>query len=143
MSDTIRVPVVAIDRIEQHPVAEHMTINYFEDDGNAYQTVSSKLEDGSPRYNIGDLAVFIPHDAVVPEYYLTQIGYEFKGGRVKAGNFKTVRSMGILTPVEDAQSGTCEKWDGAFVRNGDEIWCVDIGNDVAAFLGITKFKAKK
>ena len=120
-----RCPVVRIERVEQHPTAEHLNINYFSDpELGELQTVSDKKDGGVSRYAAGDLAVFYPHHTVLPADYVKFIGYVDANGepaldapknpcRVRASNFKGVRSMGILTPVgvrDDLPDLNCDCW---------------------------------
>lgn len=154
-----RVPVVRVDRHEDHPKNPNSTITYFVDryfdeftevpQAIEYQVVSSRLDDGSPRYKHGDAAIFFPGNSVVPLDYLAYIGYcdekgnpLFKGGRVKAGNFQTVRSDGILTPatVQLSESGAHISDTVTFPDGSTRL--VKVGEDLQKVLGITEFVAK-
>lgn len=154
-----RVPVVRIDRIEDHPTNANSTVSffydrYFDETDNVhqsigYQVVSSRLEDGSPRYNHGDAAIFFPGNAVIPLDYLAFIGYcddegkpLFKGGRVKAGNFQKVMSDGILTPAGGLFSESGAHISDILILNDTDDKLVKVGDDVKDILGVTEFVAK-
>lgn len=148
MSDIVakRCPVVRIDRVEQHPTAEHLNVNYFSDtELGELQTVSDKKEGGVSRYAAGDLAVFYPHHTVLSADYVKFIGYVDENGepaldapknpcRVRASNFKGIRSMGILTPVaaEDKDDPICDGWlpHGDYPGHGMVESTVHVGDDV-------------
>lgn len=99
------VPIIEVERVEHHPDADRLSLIYFKD----YVTVSGKLEDGSHRYNVGDLVVYVPEAAVVPEYLLKQGFWNekedkgmlagTKGNRVKAIRLRGILSQGIMFPV--------------------------------------------
>jgi hypothetical protein len=156
---TFRVPVVRIDRYEDHPKNPNSTITYFSDryfdeftevhQKIEYQVVSSRLEDGSPRYKHGDAAIFMKGNSIVPLDYLAFIGYcdddgkpLFKGGRVKAGNFQTIKSDGILTPatVSLSESGAHVSDTVTFPDGSSKL--VRVGDDLQTVLGITEFVGK-
>lgn len=131
-------------KIEPHPNADAIEIAKIGD----YQSIVRKgqLVDG-------DLAVYIPEQAVVPEWLLRQMGMydevKQKGGlagsggnRVKACRIRGVVSQGLILPLDqgDAEVGLdafCQAPtdDGVgaamYVREGD---------DAAEFLGITKYE---
>jgi hypothetical protein len=140
-----RCPVVRIERVEQHPTAEHLNVNYFSDpELGELQTVSDKKEGGVSRYAAGDLAVFYPHHTVLPADYVKFIGYVDANGepaldapknpcRVRASNFKGVRSMGILVPVKtENDSRICDGWliVGDYPGHGVVDSSVYVGTDV-------------
>lgn len=147
-----RVPVVRVDRHEDHPKNPNSTITYFYDryldpvtevhQSIEYRVVNSRLEDGSPRFKHGDAAIFFPGDSVGPADYFEFIGYGgMKGNRVKAGKFQGEMSDGILTPVGAilAESGA-HVADTLRQPSGDQI--VKVGQDVKDIIGITKYVAK-
>lgn len=51
--------VVKIEKKANHPNADRLTIYNI----GGYNCISNKLPDGSDRYNIGDLVVYIPENA--------------------------------------------------------------------------------
>lgn len=152
-----RVPVVRIDRIEDHPTNANSTVSFFYDrfvedevpQSIEYQVVSSRLEDGSPRYVHGDAAIFFPGNAVIPLDYLALIGYcddegkpLFKGGRVKAGNFQKVMSDGILTPAGEYASESGAHISDIVVFADGSSKLVKVGDDLKDVLGVTEFVGK-
>lgn len=150
---TFRVPVIRVDRYEDHPKNPNSTITHFVDryfdeftevaQSIEYQVVSSRLEDGSPRYVHGDAAIFFPGNSVGPGDYFEFIGYGgMKGNRVKAGNFQTVRSDGILTPVTAhlSESGAHISDTVTFPDGSTQL--VKVGDDLKDVLGITEFVSK-
>lgn len=134
-------------KIIEHPNADAIEIAKIGD----YQSIVRKgqLKDG-------DLAVYIPEQAVVPEWLLRQMGMydevKGKGGlagsggnRVKAIKLRGVLSQGLILPgfstsVMDVAvlSVTGPSADDA--TGGDRIQCFNEGEDVAEFLGIVKYE---
>lgn len=156
---TFRVPVIRVDRFEDHPKNPNSTITHFVDryfdeftevqQAIEYQVVSSRLEDGSPRYTHGDAAIFMKGDSVVPLEYLAFIGYAhddgkpmFKGGRVKAGNFQTVKSDGILTPVTVHLSESGAHISDTVTFPDGTTKLVKVGDDLQKVLGIVEYVGK-
>lgn len=134
------VPVVRVSKVENHPFADRLTLNYFKE----FVTISGKLEDGSNRYNEGDLVVYVPEGAVVPDWLLKDGFWDekndkgilagSKGNRVKAIRLRQIISQGIMFPVESQD-------DNPFIRdeNGD-IFNVTEDQNVADILKITKYE---
>ena len=150
MTDSPRCPVVRIARVEQHPTADHLNVNYFSDEVlGELQTVSDKKEGGVQRWAVGDLAAFFPHQTVLPADYVKFIGYTKEDGspgldgkdgcKVRASNFKGVRSMGIIVPVapmvinaHDANGKLGDGWlpHGEHEDHGVVDTIVSVGTDV-------------
>ena len=131
-------------KVHPHPNADRLEIAQVGD----YQSIIGKgyIEDG-------DLAVYIPEQAVVPEWLLRELKLwdETKGkgmcagsagDRVKAVKLRGILSQGLVLKI-DQGSDICNAFvsapteDGAGVAN-----YVDEGDDVAEFLGITKHQPK-
>jgi hypothetical protein len=141
-----RCPIVRIDRVEQHPTADHLNINYFTDSVlGDLQTVSDKKEGGVSRYAAGDLAAFFPHLTVLPADFVKFIGYVDENGepalgkgkdacKVRASNFKGVRSMGILVPIKPDHSFDAigDGWlsHGEYTGHGLVETSVHVGDDI-------------
>lgn len=146
MSD-FAVNVVEIRHpVEHHPDADRLSLIRI----GGYACISAKLEDGSHRYKEGDLVVYVPEGAVVPEWLLRQGFWDegkgrgilagSNGDRVKAIKLRGIFSQGILFPVQtDSPDGL--PYGRGFLRNdkGEEHFVND-GTDVAAFLNITKYE---
>lgn len=104
------VEVVQLGSIEKHPNADRLGV--------------TRIHGGYPvivrlgEYAEGDLAVYVPVDAVVPK---TDSRWDFLEGhtRIKAKKLRGVFSMGLLTKA-------------------DPMW--ELGRDVAAELGIEKYE---
>lgn len=108
------VIVVKLENIEKHPEADTLSIVQV----NGYPVV---FKTGS--FNEGDLAVYIPVDAVVP-VSRPEFAFLAKGKdthRIKAVRLRKVFSMGLLVPVP---------WDSIPVV---------VGQDMAETLGVTKY----
>lgn len=131
------VPVVRVDRVEHHPDADRLSLVYFR----GFCTISAKLTDGSHRYAPGDLVVYVPEGAVVPENLLRMGFWDdakqkgilagSNGDRVKALRLRGVVSQGIMFPVE---RGAVVLADGSAVVVPPEGGCA------ASALGITKYE---
>lgn len=143
MSDFAVKVVQIVDPVEHHPDADRLSLIKI----GGYTCISAKLEDGSHRYSEGDLVVYVPEGAVLPEWLLRRGFWDEKndkgllsgtlGDRVKAMRLRGIFSQGILFPVEQRNDFTDyyvverEDGDGTVVKPGD---------DVAEFLGITKYQ---
>jgi RNA ligase (TIGR02306 family) len=137
-------PVVRIESVEDHPNADRLSLVRLENLG--YLCVSGKLEDGSPRYKVGNLVVYIPSAAVLPEWLLKEMDFWNKdtnkgmlagpnGDRVKPVRLRGIFSEGILYPAQDG-------WDPPkpvmVLRETGMRW-FEIGEDASEHLGITKY----
>lgn len=102
-------PVVRIASVTNHSGADRLSIVSLE--GFGYLCISAKLEDGSPRYVPGDLVVYIPSSAVLPEWLLKDMGFWNEetskgmlagsaGDRVKPLKLRGIFSEGLLYPVD-------------------------------------------
>lgn len=103
------VLVEKVVNVEDHPNADRLSIVTVR----GYKCISSKVPDGAggikPRYNIGDLVVYIPEGAIVPEMLLKAGFWDTEknkgilagknGDRVKAIKLRGVLSQGILFSV--------------------------------------------
>lgn len=141
------VLVEAVKEVYDHPNADRLSIVKIRD----YNCISAKLEDGSHRYEVGELVVYVPEGALVPEKLL-RMGFwneekgqgilaGSKGNRVKALKLRDIVSQGIIFPIE-------RRGDIVFVDTaGDKTTLVDgwdggnlVGMDVTEKLGITKYE---
>jgi RNA ligase (TIGR02306 family) len=105
------VQVVRIGEVTKHPNADRLSITKVHGD---YPVVFQSTE-----FKSGDLAVYVPVDAVVPATEeWAWLGDKEKHRRIKAKRLRGVFSMGLLTA---APAGTTE------------------GQDVAELMGITRF----
>lgn len=137
---TFGCTVVEIDAVENHPNADRLSIVRI----GGYNCISAKLEDGSHRYKAGDRVVYIPEAAVLPEWMLKQMDFWKddkgtlagpKGDRVKAIKLRGIVSQGVLYQLEHKMSGWVLNADGDRVRQ-----VVQLGDDVAELMGITKYE---
>lgn len=158
---TFEVKVVQVDDVQKHPNADKLTMNRI----GGYIAISNLKEDGTPRYAKGDLVVYIPEGAVLPEALLKQMGFwndakgvgmlaGSKGDRVKALKLRNILSQGVILPVlqEVVRPGfggsyhyivrpKNEKDDPVYVKaDGTVNQQVLFGEDVAEQLGITKYE---
>lgn len=154
---TFEVPIVRINKVEHHPNADRLSLIYFRD----YAVISAKLEDGSHRYNIGDLVTYVPEGAIVPEWLLRcgfwdeEKGRGFLSGsnydRVKAMKLRGIISQGIMF------STVPTKWNFDLTRKGGvstessqygivlqdgSVHPVKEGDNVADILGVYKYEPR-
>ena len=133
-------PVVRVKEITNHPNADRLSVVKLE--GLDYVCISAKLEDGSHRYRAGDLVIYIPSGAVLPQWLLRSMNFwdEAKGkgtlagsegNRVKPMKLRGIFSEGLLYPVENQ----C-----VFNENIGDSRSVKLGQDVSAFLDIVKYE---
>lgn len=140
---TFEVLVREIEDIREHPKADRLSIVKIL----GYEAIVNKLEDGSPRYRVGDLIVYVPEQAVIPDEVLKQYGFwketvdeetgditgkgmlaGKRGNRVKIATLRGVASQGLIFPLQNGHVvlGTMKR-------------PVSKGDDVSAFFGITKY----
>lgn len=138
------VKIVKIDDVIKHPNADKLTIVKI----GGFNCISSYLDDGSLRYKAGDLVVYIPEAAVMPEWMLQKLDFwkdgkgtlsGSQGNRVKAIKLRGVVSQGILYPVKSEQRGNGDP-DVDVVYNEPDTKIVLEGDDVAEFLNIIKYE---
>lgn len=142
MSD-FQVKIRTIDEVSDHPNADRLSLNKIL----GYTAISNKDENGNHRYHPGDMVVYVPEGAVVPEWALRRYGYwneekgigmlaGSKGDRVKAITLRGILSQGLILPTR--QQDIWEK--DCCVEGPDGVTkCFGLGEDVAEFLGISKY----
>lgn len=136
------VKVVRINQpVENHPNADRLSIVKI----GGYECISAKNEDGSHRYQEGELVVYVPEAAIVSEWALKHYGFwdETKDrgmltgpnyDRVKAVKLRGVVSQGLLFKLGNGPWGTTLQINdttNAFVSEN---------MDVAEMLGIVKYE---
>lgn len=100
------------------------------------------------QYKTGDLAVYIPEQAILPEWLLKTLGFwddlnnkgKLSGGagnRVKAMKLRGVLSQGLLVALLADEGSVFVETDGVNFC-GEEL--VEENQDAAEFLGITKYE---
>ena len=154
--------VVKIDAKENHPNADRLTLYKI----GGYTCISNKLEDGSDRYNVGDLVVYIPENAVLPEWLLKRMNFwDFEkncgtlagkdGNRVKPLKLRGIFSCGLIYPgetIKEYDEGFSEDVVVAHGYNKDDKFIFAEGDsytryvplvegcDMKDFLNITKYE---
>lgn len=111
------MPTCTVKRVvavETFPNPEITSVNLVRTAGE--QFVSGKLDDGTPRYAVGDLVIHIVHGSILTDAMMERLDTDKR--KIRAGNYKGVRSEGMLLPASEIP-GTVE------------------GDDVTAALGIT------
>lgn len=161
MSD-FNVPVVKVLKVEKHPDADTLDLVYVL----GYTCISKRLEDGTSRYKEGDLCVYIPENSVLPDWLLRKMEFwdnnknigalsGSKGNRVKPKRLRGIYSEGILyranfdddsneydsdNPLGWYISRTVPNEDDESLTLYMDFMYVDEGENVAEFLGITKYE---
>jgi RNA ligase (TIGR02306 family) len=123
------VPVVRINKVERHPNADTLSVTEAEGCPVIFRTGD---------YQVGDLAIYVPVEAVVP---LSNPAFAFlsnKEGktteRIKAKKLRGIFSMGLLVPLSTAYGDlTVERLIPS------DLWGRAEGRDVRELLGITKY----
>jgi RNA ligase (TIGR02306 family) len=150
---TFSCPVVRVSEVIEHPNADRLSIVKLE--GLGFTCISGKLEDGSPRYKAGDFVVYIPSAAMLPEWLLKEMDFwndetgkgtlaGSDGNRVKPLKLRGIFSEGVLFPVE-WDNNLANLGSGSVVSTPSEtpginsLWQVELGQDVAELLSITKY----
>jgi len=137
------VPVVRVRAVEKHPNADRLDIVRIGD----YNCISNKKEDGTSRYAPGDLVVYVPEGAIVPEWLLRMGFWNEKtnmgllagpqGNRVKAVTLRGVISQGIMFPVSTGDVQGFPLGD----PNMNAPWIsVEEGQNLATDLNIIKYE---
>lgn len=93
-------------------------------------------------FKTGDLGVYIPEAAIVPEWLIAQLGLEGRlagkaQNRVKAIKLRGVLSQGLIVPVPSRS--LLGKVMPA-LQTPETVYGVKEGDDVTEFLGITKYE---
>lgn len=150
--------VVRIDRVEDHPKADRLTLNHIGDK----VVISNRKEDGSARYAAGDQVVFVPPGAILPEWVMKKFGYwdearncGFLDGdghnTVAPRKLRGLETQGLILPCEKhvvyegpsgfyhymcrpKQEGDHEVYVNAQGEYGRQVL---VDEDVTSFLGIT------
>lgn len=149
---TFSCPVVRVASVTDHPNADRLSIVHLENLG--YTCISAKLADGSPRYKTGDWVVYIPSASVLPQWLLRQMGFwndeagrgtlaGSNGDRVKPLKLRGIFSEGVLYPVQwaaDAAGLGSEHVVYEYSTGVGDCQTVELGQDVAEFLGIMKYE---
>ena len=139
-------PVVRVASVEDHFNADRLNIVKLE--GLAYTCISGKLADGTPRYKVGDLCVYIPSQSVLPTWLLKEMDFwneetgkgtlaGANGDRVKPLKLRGIFSEGVLFPV----GGRDHTTTASYIVADGVMHFVEFGQDVAELLGITKWAA--
>lgn len=139
----MEVPAAIISNVRPH--GETLTIVSVIHNGEQYEVVANLQEDGTPRWKEGEVCIYVPENAIVPEDVLKERGYwneeknkgllgGSKGNRVKMQRFAGFESRGLIFKVEDDGQGnyTVHGADGTYDF-------VKLGDDVATHLGITEY----
>lgn len=141
------VELVNLDAVIPHPDADRLEIAQI----GGYNAVVQKGQ-----FHSGDMALYIPEDAIVPEYVLDAIGLTGKLAGSKHNRVKAIRLRGVLSQgiVVDAATvlGLIQKdiaryeemYPGDVLRGGQ--WLefpfptIRAGQDLGEFLCITKYE---
>ena len=156
MSD-FKCEVVKIDDVIRHPNATSLTICKIR----GFNCITSDVEPGVARYKVGDFVVYIPEAAIVPDWLLKKLGFwdEANGvgtlsgsrkNRVKIIKLRGEYSQGIMLGVRpktgeelsDSINDTKLILGPVPYKDSETEchWPINEGDDVAEFLGITKYE---
>lgn len=151
--------VYKVKSVEKHPNADKLDIVYL--DGLDYTCIANKLENGESRYKPGDLVVYIPENALLPQWMLVKLGLWSEerqqgmlagknGNRCKAIRLRGIYSEGILYPIKmnvpfvdmDTNVRHFEDMLEYYTDEGKRLAWVPVheGENVADLLGVTKYE---
>ena len=121
--------------IEEHPNADALELAVV---GGYRSCVQKGL------HTSGDLVVYIPEQAIVPDWLIEKMGLVGKlagkdKNRVKAIKLRGILSQGLVLPL-DKEEPWRDAGDTPIITNDTELMGVEEGEDVADFLGITKWE---
>ncbi len=130
--------------IEDHPNADVIELARVGD----YRSIVRKGQ-----FKTGDLAVYIPEAAIVPDWIIERLGLEGKlagkkKNRVKAIKLRGILSQGLIVPLEFRENvldQDTHEWSDEYVLTLKNRECnagirVKEGDDVAELLGIVKWE---
>jgi RNA ligase (TIGR02306 family) len=128
--------------IEEHPNADALELAKVGE----YRSIVQKGQ-----FKTGDLGVYIPEAAVLPEWVIKRLGLEGKlagkdKNRVKAIKLRGILSQGLIYPVEfredvfEAATNMIDNHHCITVEYGGCGHIVKEGDDVTEWLGITKYE---
>jgi RNA ligase (TIGR02306 family) len=118
-------------KIEEHPNADALELAVVGD----YRSIVRKGQ-----FKTGDLGVYIPEAAVLPEWLIQELGLEGKlagkdKNRVKAVKLRGILSQGLIYPMTYVDGETDER------RNMHaDAFPSQVGKDYTEALGITKYE---
>jgi hypothetical protein len=138
--------LVRINAVDNHPDADRLSLVSL---SNGQTLVANLHEDGSLRWNVDDLAVYVFENAIIPDDILRERGYwddtknkgylgGSKGNRVKMQRFVGVESRGIIFKVDDMFDEDGYLLKLVFTR-GSEWYEISEDNDFDTFLGLTEY----
>lgn len=135
---TFNTPVLKLT-IEPHPNADKLELAKVGE----YRSIVMKGQ-----YQTGDLAVFIPPGALLPQWIIEKLGLVGRlagplKNRVKEIRLRSVLSEGLIFPLEDGSSFEPSVERPVFIEGHPdvtELLYVKEGDDVSEFLGITKYE---
>lgn len=157
---TIEVRVTQVSDVRKHPDADRLTIVTV--DGN--EVVANLQDDGTPRWQAGEVCIYVPEGAIIPEDVLKERGYwdenkgkgylgGSKGNRVKMQRFVGFESRGLLFKVkavwDTAPDGSGAVLSHYTIDNGEK-WLMfgesgenkTVDNEtLVRFFGITEYVA--
>lgn len=140
-----KCPVVKVASVTRHPNADTLCLITFE--GMDYTCITSDIAPGVERYRVGDPVVYVPEQAVMPDYLLKKLGFwdEVNGcgtlsgsrkNRVKIIKLRQIFSQGLMIPVDVLPYNP----DMCLTNDKEQKLFVTFGDDCAEFLGITKYE---
>lgn len=135
----MEVLVTKVDSVRDH--GDTLTIVSVGD----HEVVANKHEDGTARWVAGEIVVYVPEGAIIPEDVLKERGYwddvkekglleGKRGNRVKMRRFAGFESRGLLFKVVTHGAGPLNG-DVAVFRGTDQLMVCE-GSNVMDFLGI-------
>lgn len=112
-----------VTQVESHPSPEKPHLGVFTLNGE-FQLIGINNQDGSRRFNVGDLVVYIKPDSIIPQWIIDSGFQNLKGGKVKASNFAGVRSEGIMLNLQSDDNGK-------YIEVPDNRVYVTLGDDIS------------
>ena len=127
---TFNVQATRILSVVNHPEADRLDLVTV----HGYTSIVAR-----DQFNVGDLVVYLPEAAVLPEYLIERLGLVgklagSKHNRIKAVRLRGIFSQGICVGQKD-QTVAVEMTNGA-----GETRAFAEGEDAAEFMGITKYE---
>lgn len=150
-------PVCRVINVVDHPDAEKLSLVTFttearldSNETNFPTLVSAKLADGTPRYKVGQWCVFLPENAILPEWLLKKMDFwdeakgkgtlaGSKGNRVKMRRFAGFESKGAL--YGDIDDVDYLELDAMLITENDARVYIQYAENVQEHLGITEYVA--
>jgi hypothetical protein len=143
---TIEARIALVEDVRPH--GDHMSIVTI----SGHEVVANRDENGEFRFRVGEAAIYVPENAIIPEEFLKDRGYwdetkgkgllgGSKGNRVKMQRFMGFESRGLVWKVRESTEPGTYIVDRHCGNPGFESGEASVGDDCAAFFNLSEYVA--